>query len=51
MEGKRPWWIGRASNPVGGAGALPGGFDSHSLPPLTINVCEPSHLNAFGSAI
>ena len=27
------WWAARSSKPVGGMRNLPGGFDSHALPP------------------
>ena len=27
------WWGSRTSNPVWGANTVPGGFDSHALPP------------------
>jgi hypothetical protein len=28
------WWGSRTSNPVWGAKPVPGGFDSHALPPF-----------------
>ncbi len=30
------WWGSRTSNPVWGARTVPGGFDSHALPPFFI---------------
>lgn len=31
------WWAARSSKPVGGMRNLPGGFDSHVLPPLNLH--------------
>jgi hypothetical protein len=33
------WWASRTSNPEWGASTLPGGFDSHALPPIISFIC------------
>ena len=32
------WWASRTSNPVWGAKTVPGGFDSHALPPISKDI-------------
>ena len=34
------WWDSRTSNPVWGAKTVPGGFDSHALPPSNLLSCH-----------
>ena len=34
------WWGSRTSNPVWGANTVPGGFDSHALPPYPFEILQ-----------